>query len=189
MLEKVGHRLFGIRERNLLGRGQDLSLALTASPKRQQIDLSFTEPYLLEQNVSGGFDAFKRRIAPPRRGNERSFNRYDRKGRAPERPRGPTVAAPRGKGQKSLSRPALAEDRQTIGWLGNYDNCCQSYPIPRQLVIWKSGRILRRIDVQAMVWNWRFYLGGKAVGFSDGPTHAPNADNPAVASATAHQGR
>ena len=66
---------------------------------------------------------------------------------------------------------ATAEDRQTVGWLGNYDSCCQSYPIPRQLVIWKSGRTLRRIDAQAMVWNWRFYRGGKAVGFSDGPTH------------------
>ena len=84
---------------------------------------------------------------------------------------GPTVAAPRGKGQKSLSRPALAEDRQTIGWLGNYDNCCQSYPIPRQLVIWKSGRIIRKIDADAMIWNWRFYQGSKEVGFSDGPTH------------------
>ena len=84
---------------------------------------------------------------------------------------GAAVAAPKGKGQKSLSRPALAEDRQTVGWLGNYDSCCQSYPIPRQLVIWKSGRIIRKLDAGAMIWNWRFYHGGKEVGFSDGPTH------------------
>ncbi len=84
---------------------------------------------------------------------------------------GPTVAAPKGKHQTSLSRPAVAEDHQTVGWLGNYDSCCQSYPIPRQLVIWKSGRIIRKLDAGAMIWNWRFYDGGKEVGFSDGPTH------------------
>jgi hypothetical protein len=84
---------------------------------------------------------------------------------------GRSVTAPKGKNQKTLSRPLLAEDRQTVGWLGNYDSCCQSYPIPRQLVIWKSGRITRRIDAEAMVWNWRFYHGGKEVGFSDGATH------------------
>ena len=65
----------------------------------------------------------------------------------------------------------MAEDRQTVGWLANYDTCCQSYPIPRQLVIWKSGRVIRKIDAQAMIWNWRFYGRGKEAGFSDGPTH------------------
>jgi outer membrane protein insertion porin family len=51
----------GLRERNLLGRGQDLRLDLSASPRRQQIDLSFTEPYLLGQNLAGGIDLFQRR--------------------------------------------------------------------------------------------------------------------------------
>jgi len=84
---------------------------------------------------------------------------------------GRSVNAPKGKEQKTLSRPLLAEDQQTVGWLGNYDSCCQSYPIPRQLVIWKSGRIIRKIDAQAMIWNWRFYDRSKEIGFSDGPTH------------------
>src|ERR1700687_2490023 len=63
---------------------------------------------------------------------------------------GTTVTAPRGRNQRPLSRPALTEHQQTAGWLGNYDSCCQSYPIPRQLVIWRSGRIIRRIDAGAM---------------------------------------
>ncbi len=82
-----------------------------------------------------------------------------------------TITAPTGRKQKSLSLPALADDRQTVGWLANYDSCCQSYPIPRQLVIWQAGRIVRRIDAAAMIWRWRFYHQGKEVGFSDGPTH------------------
>ncbi|MEE8507065.1 MAG: outer membrane protein assembly factor BamA, partial [Kiloniellales bacterium] len=49
----------GIRERNLLGRGQDLRLGFTLSGKESQIDLSFTEPYFLGRNLSAGFDAFR----------------------------------------------------------------------------------------------------------------------------------
>ncbi len=50
---------FGIRERNLLGRGQDLRLRGTLAAERQQIDLGFTEPYFLGRDVSAGFDVFK----------------------------------------------------------------------------------------------------------------------------------
>lgn len=51
-----------IRERNLLGRGQDLRLALTLSVRRQQVDFSFTEPYFLDRDLSAGVDAFHRRL-------------------------------------------------------------------------------------------------------------------------------
>ena len=49
----------GIRERNLLGRGQDLRVNISASFRRQQIDLSFTEPYFLDRNLAAGFDIFR----------------------------------------------------------------------------------------------------------------------------------
>ncbi len=49
-----------IRERNLLGRGQDLVLGVQVGEKKQLIDLSFTEPYFLDKNVSAGVDAFRK---------------------------------------------------------------------------------------------------------------------------------
>lgn len=49
----------GIRERNLLGRGQDLRLGFTLSGEQSELDLSFTEPYFLGRNLSAGFDAFR----------------------------------------------------------------------------------------------------------------------------------
>ncbi len=49
----------GIRERNLLGRGQDLRLSFTLSGEQTQIDLSFTEPYFLGRNLAAGFDLFR----------------------------------------------------------------------------------------------------------------------------------
>ncbi len=51
-----------IRERNLLGRGQDLRLGFTASSNRQELDLSFTEPYFLDRNVAAGFDIYRRSL-------------------------------------------------------------------------------------------------------------------------------
>ncbi len=48
----------GIRERNLLGKGQDLNAAITLAQEETGIDLSFTEPYFLDRELSGGFDIF-----------------------------------------------------------------------------------------------------------------------------------
>ena len=59
-----------IRERNLLGRGQDLRLSLTISGDRSELDLSFTEPYFLDKDLSAGLDAF--RVAQDQ--SESSFN-------------------------------------------------------------------------------------------------------------------
>ncbi|UUX50366.1 outer membrane protein assembly factor BamA [Nisaea acidiphila] len=49
----------GIRERNLLGRGQDLRLKFSGSTNRQQFDVGFTEPYFMDRDVSAGFDLFR----------------------------------------------------------------------------------------------------------------------------------
>ena len=46
----------GIRERNLLGKGQDLTFNFKGSAARQEFKISFTEPYFLERDVSAGFD-------------------------------------------------------------------------------------------------------------------------------------
>lgn len=49
---------FGIRERNLLGRGQELGLSFTISGEATEFDLSFTEPFFLDQDLAAGFDIF-----------------------------------------------------------------------------------------------------------------------------------
>ncbi|CAO3420554.1 Outer membrane protein assembly factor YaeT [Azospirillum doebereinerae] len=50
---------FSIRERNLLGRGQDLRFGATISGVRQEYDVSFTEPYFLDRDLSAGVDVFR----------------------------------------------------------------------------------------------------------------------------------
>ncbi len=51
-----------IRERNLLGLGQTLILSLALSGRRQDLDLSFSEPYFLGRELEAGFDVFRRRL-------------------------------------------------------------------------------------------------------------------------------
>ena len=50
---------FSIRERNLLGKGQDLRFGATLSRRRQEYDISFTEPYFLDRDLSAGIDLFR----------------------------------------------------------------------------------------------------------------------------------
>jgi outer membrane protein insertion porin family len=53
--------LAGIRERNLLGKGQDLALNGSLSGVRSQLQLSFTEPYFMDHPIAVGFDIFDTR--------------------------------------------------------------------------------------------------------------------------------
>ena len=52
----------GVRERNLLGKGYDLRAQFNISGKRSTIDVSFTDPYFLDKELSAGFDVFHRRF-------------------------------------------------------------------------------------------------------------------------------
>lgn len=48
----------GIREKNLLGRGQELRARAMVASERQQFDLGFTEPYFMDRDVAAGVDIF-----------------------------------------------------------------------------------------------------------------------------------
>ncbi len=50
---------FGIRERNFLGRGQDLRFRVIFASRRQQYDIGFTEPYFLGRELEAGFDVYR----------------------------------------------------------------------------------------------------------------------------------
>jgi len=47
-----------MRERNLLGRGQDVRASASVGTKQNQAVFSFTEPYFLDRQLSAGFDVF-----------------------------------------------------------------------------------------------------------------------------------
>tara|TARA_B100001750_G_scaffold230957_1_gene227895 strand:+ start:148 stop:2451 length:2304 start_codon:yes stop_codon:yes gene_type:complete len=47
-----------IRERNFLGKGQDVLFGTTIAGERTEFDLSFTEPYFFNRDLAAGFDLF-----------------------------------------------------------------------------------------------------------------------------------
>ena len=49
---------FRIRERNLLGKGQDLLFSTVLAGERTEFNVGFTEPHFLNRDLSAGFDAF-----------------------------------------------------------------------------------------------------------------------------------
>ena len=53
-----------LRERNFLGRGQDLRIGTVVSFHSQQVSLSYTEPYFLDSNIAFGWDLFEIKTSP-----------------------------------------------------------------------------------------------------------------------------
>jgi len=49
----------GLSERNLLGRGQFVSIKATLAARKTELDFSFTEPYFLGRDIAAGFDLFR----------------------------------------------------------------------------------------------------------------------------------
>jgi len=62
---------FSIRERNFLGKGQDVRLGATISGVTKQFDFSFTEPYFLDRDLAAGADVFHTRS------DEQTYSSYD----------------------------------------------------------------------------------------------------------------
>jgi hypothetical protein len=74
--------------------------------------------------------------------------------------------------QVGADRAAVAPDRQSVGWLATYSNCCTSYPLPLKLMILWNGQ-LRTLKAKHArpIWYWTFQGGGKFVAFRQETTH------------------
>jgi hypothetical protein len=84
---------------------------------------------------------------------------------------GKQINFPKEKGQVSCERPIVAEDKQTVGWLIDYENCCTSYPIRLTLVIFRSGEIIQRVKPGLMIFDWCFLDEGRKIALSSGTVH------------------
>jgi hypothetical protein len=67
------------------------------------------------------------------------------------------------KGCAALSDIRIAEDRVTVGWLLEIDNCCTSYSIPFTLAVRRPGLPIRRFSPGVMICAWQFREQGDRV--------------------------
>lgn len=82
------------------------------------------------------------------------------------------VSAPRNEpDQQGFDDPHISPDGHTAGWLVLEANCCTSYPLPTELVLFRDGRILRRFTGDTVIWAWAFSPDGQAVAWRERTAH------------------
>jgi hypothetical protein len=73
--------------------------------------------------------------------------------------------------QVAFEEAIVSPDGRAVGWLAEYPNCCTSYPIPLELVIYASGKLRKFTGSGLPVWQWCFQAGGKRVAFEQETVH------------------
>jgi len=74
--------------------------------------------------------------------------------------------------QVNFEQAAVSDDKTTVGWLAQYPNCCTSYPIPLELVIYRNGKTLRVFKGSELpIWIWKFEAKGAQVAFKQETVH------------------
>lgn len=84
---------------------------------------------------------------------------------------GKTIIVPRENGQVGIESSELAEDGQTAGWLVLYADPDGGSPFAGTLVLWRSGKVVRRFQADQTFWSWAFYAQAEQVAYHVGPTH------------------
>jgi hypothetical protein len=72
--------------------------------------------------------------------------------------------------QTAFEKPVLSDDRRAVGAQAMFGNCCTSYEIPLQLVIYSSGKT-HRFEGGLAIFDWHFADGGRRVAFSQQTVH------------------
>ncbi|MDO8679918.1 MAG: hypothetical protein Q7R30_15460 [Acidobacteriota bacterium] len=82
-----------------------------------------------------------------------------------------TIVVPREGEQRSFSTPVISAAGTAVGAQAMFANCCTSYDIPRQLVIYADGRAHRFRGVFP-IFKWHFADDGSQVAFGQEPVHS-----------------
>jgi hypothetical protein len=74
--------------------------------------------------------------------------------------------------QTGFDSPAISTDHVTVAWLALYPNCCTSYPIPLELIIFRDGRVARKMTGNGLpIFSWCFEADGTQVAFYQDTVH------------------
>jgi hypothetical protein len=82
-----------------------------------------------------------------------------------------TILVPKEGEQTSFSEPMLSPARTAAGAQALFPNCCTSYDIPLQLVIYADGKVHRFTGSGLPIFRWHFAAAGTRVAFSQETVH------------------
>lgn len=84
---------------------------------------------------------------------------------------GMTVTVRKEGEQTSFSMPVLSSSKTAVGAQAMFPNCCTSYDIPLQLVVYAAGKVHRFTGVNLPIFQWAFADGGTRVAYGQEPVH------------------
>jgi hypothetical protein len=73
--------------------------------------------------------------------------------------------------QTTFSPPAISSGRTAVGAQAMFGNCCTSYDIPLQLVVYASGRVHRFKGVGLPIFQWGIADSGTRIAYGQEPIH------------------
>lgn len=82
-----------------------------------------------------------------------------------------TILVPREGEQSSFDDPIVSSARTAVGAQAEFPNCCTSYDIPLQLVVYALGKVHRFTGIGLPIFRWHFADGGTRVAFAQETVH------------------
>ena len=73
--------------------------------------------------------------------------------------------------QRSFSTPVLSASKTAVGAQAMFPNCCTSYDVPLQLIVYAAGRVHRFTGTGLPIFQWAFVDGGARVAYGQEPVH------------------
>ena len=73
--------------------------------------------------------------------------------------------------QKSFSAPVISADRTAVAAQSLVGNCCTSYDIPVQVVVYARGKVHRFTGAGMTIFKWGFADGGARIAYGQEPVH------------------
>jgi hypothetical protein len=81
------------------------------------------------------------------------------------------IVVPKQGEQSSFSEAVVSSARMAVGAPANFPNCCTSYDIPLQLVVYANGTVHRFTGNGLPISQWHFADGGRRVALGQEPVH------------------
>jgi hypothetical protein len=82
-----------------------------------------------------------------------------------------TIIVPKKGEQTSFADPVLSPAHTAVGAQAEFPNCCTTYDIPLELVVYANGKVHRFTGIGLPIFRWHFVDGGARVAFSQEPVH------------------
>jgi len=73
--------------------------------------------------------------------------------------------------QTAFSEPLISSERTAVGAQAMFANCCTSYDIPLQLIVYAAGKVHRFKGIRLPIFQWGFAENGTRIAYGQETVH------------------